>query len=59
MVINNLCEFLQLSIYHRKMNSSVSMVGATPYELFLKVPSVNRQLARSDFTFKTRKRLLV
>jgi hypothetical protein len=35
------------------------MVGATPYEFFLKVPWVNKQLASSDFTFRTRKRLLV
>jgi hypothetical protein len=27
------------------------MVGA-PYKLFLKVPSVNKQLATSDFTFR-------
>jgi hypothetical protein len=48
MIINNLCEFLQRSIY--------PMVGATPYELFLKVPLVNKQLATSDFTFRTRKK---
>jgi hypothetical protein len=61
MVINNLCEFLQRFIYHRKAlaNSSVSLVGATPYELFLTVPWVNRQLSSSDFTFRTKKRLLV
>ncbi len=34
--------------------SYVSMVGATPYELFLKVPWVNKQLASCDFTFRTR-----
>jgi hypothetical protein len=28
------------------------MVGATPYELFLKVPWVNKQLASPDFTFR-------
>jgi hypothetical protein len=31
-------------------SSSVAMVGATPYMLFLKVPWVNKQLAISDFT---------
>ncbi len=32
--------FLQRSIYRRKAaaNSSIAMVGATPYKLFLKVP---------------------
>ncbi len=33
---------------------SVTMVGATPYELFLKVPWVKRQLASFDFTFRKR-----
>jgi hypothetical protein len=48
MVVNNMGEFLQRFIYHRKAmaNSSVSLVGATPYELFFTVPWVNRQLAR-------------
>ncbi len=32
----------------------VTMVGATPYNLFLKVPWVNKQLASSDFTFRRR-----
>jgi hypothetical protein len=32
------------------------MVGATTYELFLNVPWVNKQLASSDFTFRTRKK---
>jgi hypothetical protein len=35
-------------------NSSVTMVGATPYKLFLKVSGVNKQLAISDFTFRKR-----
>jgi hypothetical protein len=54
MIIINLCEFLQRSIYHRKAtaNSSVSKVGATPYELFLKVPWINKQLVCSDLTFR-------
>ncbi len=32
----------------------VTMAGATPYKLFLKVPWVNKQLASSDFTFRKR-----
>jgi hypothetical protein len=32
----------------------VTMVGVTPYKLFLKVPWVNKQLASSDFTFRRR-----
>jgi hypothetical protein len=38
-------------------NSSLAMVGATPYKLFLKVSWVNKQHASSDFTFKTRKKM--
>jgi hypothetical protein len=33
-------------------SSSVAMVGATPYNFFLKVPWVNKQLAISDFTLR-------
>jgi hypothetical protein len=33
------------------------MVGMTPYKLFLRVPWVNKQLASSDFTFWTRKKV--
>jgi hypothetical protein len=35
-------------------NFYVTMVGMTPYKLFLKVPWVNRQFASSDFTDKRR-----
>jgi hypothetical protein len=34
----------------------VTMVGATPYKLLLKVPWVNKQLASSDFTFRERQK---
>jgi hypothetical protein len=56
MVISNTCIFLQRSIYSRTAAASfsVTMVGATPYKLFLKVPWVNKQLASSDFTFMKR-----
>jgi hypothetical protein len=56
MVISNMCIFLQRSIYSRTAAASfiVTMVGATPYKLFLKVPWVNKQLASSDFTFRKR-----
>jgi hypothetical protein len=40
-------------------DGELSMVGSTPYELFLKVPWVNEQLASSDFTSGLEKRLLV
>jgi hypothetical protein len=53
MVINNVCVFLQRSIYPRMAAASSSVV-ATPYKLFLKVPRVNKKLASSDFTFKKR-----
>ncbi len=48
--------FLKCSIYHRTAaaSSSVAMVGATPYTLFLKLPRVNKQLASSDFTLRKR-----
>ena len=47
---------MQQSICYRMVaaSSSVAMVGATPYKLFLKVPWVNKQLASSDFTFRKR-----
>jgi hypothetical protein len=32
----------------------VTMVGATPYKLFLKVSWVNKQLVSFDFTFRRR-----
>jgi hypothetical protein len=57
MVISNMCIFLQPSIYSRTAVASfyVTMVGATPYKLFLKVSWVNlKQLASSDFTFRRR-----
>jgi hypothetical protein len=38
----------------RPITNDVTMVGATPYKLFLKVPWVNKQLASSDFTFRRR-----
>ncbi len=48
--------FLQRSIYPRAegANFYVTMVGATPYKLFLRVPWVNKKLASSDFTFRKR-----
>jgi hypothetical protein len=51
-----MCVFLQLSIYPRRVVASfyVTMVAATPYKLFLRVPWVNKQLASSDFTFRKR-----
>jgi hypothetical protein len=54
MIIGNMCVYLQLSIHHRTAgaSSSVTMVGATPYMLFLKVPWVNKPLASSDFTLR-------
>jgi hypothetical protein len=46
--------FFQRSIYYRTVaaSSSVAMVGATPYTIFLKVTWVNKQLASSDFTLR-------
>jgi hypothetical protein len=53
MVIRNT---LQPSICPRSAEASfyITMVGATPYKLFLKVPWVNKQLASSDFTLRRR-----
>ncbi|MFN9905597.1 MAG: hypothetical protein ACK56F_05645 [bacterium] len=47
---------MQPSIYSRTAAASfyVTMVGETPYKLFLKVSWVNKQLASSDFTFRRR-----
>jgi hypothetical protein len=61
MVATNMSVFLQRSIYRRKTaaNSSVGMVGATPYKLFLNVTWVNKQLASSDFTSVQEKRPLM
>jgi hypothetical protein len=44
MVVSNMCVFLQRSIYYRTAaaNSSVAMVGGTPYMLFLKVSWANK-----------------
>jgi hypothetical protein len=58
MVISNMCIFLQPSIYSRTVAACfyVTVVGATPYKLFLKVSWVNKQLAGSDFTFRRRKK---
>ncbi len=54
-----MCVFLQRSIYSRTAAASfyVTMVGATPYKLFLRVPWVNKQLASSDFTFRKRQKV--
>jgi hypothetical protein len=51
--------FLQRSIYPRTAAASfyVTMVGSTPYKLFLRVPWANKQLASSDFTFRKRKKV--
>ncbi len=56
MFISNTCVFLQRSIYSRTAAASFSatMVSATPYKLFLKVPWVNKQLASSNLTFMKR-----
>ncbi len=50
--------FLQRSIYPRTAAASfnVTIVGTTPYKLFLKVPWVNKQLASSDFIFRRREK---
>jgi hypothetical protein len=58
MVISNMCVFLQRSICHMTAAASfsVAMVGATPYKLFLKVPWANKQLASSNFAYRTRKK---
>jgi hypothetical protein len=54
-----MCIFLQRSIYPKTAAASfyVTMVGATPYKLFLRVPWVNKQLASSDFTFRKRQKV--
>jgi hypothetical protein len=54
-----MCVFLQRSIYPKTAAASfyVTMVGATSYKLFLRVPWVNKQLARSDFTFRKRQKV--
>jgi hypothetical protein len=59
MVISSMCVFLQRSTYPRTAAASfyVTMVGATPYKLFLRVPWVNMQLANSDFTFRKRQKV--
>jgi hypothetical protein len=59
MVLSSMCVFLQRSIYPRTAAVSfyVTMVGATPYKLFLRVPWVNKQLASSDFTFRKRQKV--
>jgi hypothetical protein len=61
MVIRNMCVFLQPSICPRAAEASfyITMVGATPYKLFLKVPWVNKQLASSDFTLRRREKTMV
>ena len=58
MVISSMCVFFQRSIYPKTAAASfyVTMVGATPYKLFLKVPLVIKQLASSDFTFRRRQK---
>jgi hypothetical protein len=40
-------------------SSSVAMVGATPYNFFLKVPWVNKQLASSDFTLRKKYKVAI
>jgi hypothetical protein len=54
-----MCVFLQRSIYPRTATARfyVTMVGATPYKLFLRVPWVNKQLASSDITFRKRQKV--
>jgi hypothetical protein len=54
MVISSMYIFLQRSTYPRTAGASfyVTLVGATPYKLFLRVPWVNKQLASSDFNFR-------
>ncbi len=58
MLISNMCVYLQPSIYPRTAaaNFYVTLFGATPYMLFLKVPWVNKQLTSSDFTFRRREK---
>ncbi len=54
MVISSMYIFLQRSMSPGTVAASfyVTLVGATPYKLFLRVPWVNKQLASSDFTFR-------
>ena len=56
MVISSMCIFLQRSTYPRTAAVSfyVTIMGVTPYKLFLRVPWVNKQLASSNFTFRKR-----
>jgi hypothetical protein len=56
MVISKTRVFLQPFIYSRTAAASfyVTMVGVTPYKLFLKMPWVNKQLDKSDFTVRRR-----
>jgi hypothetical protein len=58
MVISKRFIVLQPSIYPRTAGASfyVTVVGVTPYKLFLKVSWVNKQIASSDFTFRRRKK---
>jgi hypothetical protein len=51
--------FFQRSIYPRTAAASfyVTMVGATPYKLFLRVRWVNKQLGSSDFTLRRREKI--
>jgi hypothetical protein len=37
-------------------NSFVAKVGVTLYKLLIKVPWIKKQLASSDFTFRTKKK---
>ena len=61
MVIRSMCIFLQRSIYPRTAAASfyVTMVGATPYKLFLKVPLVINKLPALISLSGGDKRLLV
>jgi hypothetical protein len=54
MVTNNMdifCSALATAGSRRR-----ALLRATPYKLFLKVTWINRQLAISDFTFRTKKK---
>ncbi len=59
MVLSSMCVFLPRSVYPRMAVASfyVTMVGANPYKLFLRVPWVNKQLASSDFTFRKKQKV--
>jgi hypothetical protein len=56
-----MCVFWQRSIYHRTAaaSSSVAMVGATPYKLFLKVPWAKKHFISNNFPTGIEKRQLV